>query len=191
MAFGSHNTSFGLGNTQLAVTTTTSAAPPQFSAAHELAQQATHVGCQLPGRRTDQPTDRVPGERMTYTNIIKPPTTDIIAPPTTGRPKAIGFVRGDVSGLHAPRHANEVQRHARTLGYQYVYTVRPSADERDPIRYALGMAAGLGVEIIVVFDLAHVDNQPALICDAGYDLETVSPQCTWARSASGIGIGAA
>ncbi|WP_067477421.1 hypothetical protein [Nocardia amamiensis] len=128
---------------------------------------------------------------MTYTNIIEPPPTDIIAPPTAARPKAIGFVRGDVSGLHAPRHADEVQRHARTLGYQYVYTVRPPADEHDPIRYTLGMAAGLGAETIVVFDLEHVNNQPALICDEGYDLETVSPQGTWARSASGIGIGAA
>ncbi|WP_330232047.1 hypothetical protein OHA40_05905 [Nocardia sp. NBC_00508] len=128
---------------------------------------------------------------MTYTHIIKPPATDIIAPPTPVRPKAIGFVRGDVSGLHAPRHANEVQRHARTLGYQYVYTVRPPADEGDPIGYALGMAAGLGVATIVVFDLEHVNNQPALICDEGYDLETVSPQGTWARSAPGIEIGAA
>ncbi|WP_454198058.1 hypothetical protein [Nocardia sp. Marseille-Q1738] len=128
---------------------------------------------------------------MTYTHIIKPPPTDTIAPPMTLQPKAIGLVRGDVSGLHAPRHANEVQRHARTLGYQYVYTVRPPADDRDPVRYALGMAAGLGVEIIVVFDLEHVNNQPALICDEGYDLETVSPQGTWARSASGLGMGAA
>ncbi|MBF6300317.1 hypothetical protein IU459_22635 [Nocardia amamiensis] len=128
---------------------------------------------------------------MTYTHIIKPPPTDSIAPSTTHRPKAIGFVRGDVSGLHAPHHANEVQRHARTLGYQYVYTVRPPADERDPIRYALGMAAGLGVEIIVVFDLEHVNNQPALICDEGYDLETICPHSTWTRSASDVEVGAA
>ncbi|MGQ4600546.1 hypothetical protein [Nocardia sp. R6R-6] len=120
---------------------------------------------------------------MTCTRIIKPPPTDIIAPPIAPRPKAIGLVRNDVSGLNAPRHADEVRRHARTLGYQYVYAIRPPADEPDPIRYALGIAAGLGVEIIVVFDLEQVNNQPALICDEGCDLETVSPQSTWVRSA--------
>lgn len=99
------------------------------------------------------------------------------------RPKAIGFVRNDVSGLDAPRHAVEVQRHALALGYQYVYTVRPPADIDDPIGYVLGIAAGLEVEVIVVFDLGHVDSRPALICDSGADLETVCPQSTWTRSA--------
>ncbi|MEV6430867.1 hypothetical protein, partial [Nocardia sp. NPDC051463] len=74
---------------------------------------------------------------MTHTQAIKSPSTN-------DKPKAIGFVRNDVSGLHAPRHANDVQRHARTLGYHYVYTVRPPADV-DPIGYALGIAAGLGM----------------------------------------------
>lgn len=113
---------------------------------------------------------------MPHTQAIEPP-------PTTGRPKAIGFIRADVSGLHAPRHANEIHRHACALGYRYVYTVRPPADDPDPIGYALGVAAGLGVDIIVAFDLAQVDNQPALVCDAGCDLETVSPPSTWVRSA--------
>ncbi|UGT69153.1 hypothetical protein LTT66_02775 [Nocardia gipuzkoensis] len=126
---------------------------------------------------------------MNYTRIINPPTADIMAPSISARPKAIGFVRTDVSGSHAPRHADEVQRHARSLGFEYVYTVRPPADEHDPIGYALGMAAGLGVEIIFVFDLEQVNNRPALICDEGYDLETVCPQSTWARSAD-VEIGA-
>ncbi|MCC3333413.1 hypothetical protein [Nocardia abscessus] len=128
---------------------------------------------------------------MTYTHRIEPPITDGFAPPSIARPKAIGFVRSDVSGRHAPRHADEVQRYARTSGYQYVYTVRPPADEQDPIRFALRIAAGLGVEIIVAFDLEQVNNQPTLICDEGYDLETVSPQGTWVRSTPELRIGAA
>ncbi|MFX0579062.1 hypothetical protein [Nocardia nepalensis] len=85
-----------------------------------------------------------------------------------------------------------MQRHALTLGYQYVYTVRPPADVDDPIGYALGIAAGLEVEVIIVFDLGHVDCRPALICDAGFDLETVCPQGTWVRSAQRApGTGAA
>ncbi|MEV6134712.1 hypothetical protein AB0L63_01290 [Nocardia sp. NPDC051990] len=110
-----------------------------------------------------------------------------IAPlPCTDKPKAMGFVRTDVSKLHAPRHASEIRRHARTLGYRYVYTVHPPGDEPDPIGYVLAMAAGLGVEAIVVFELAHVNDQPALICDHGYDLETVCPQSTWTRTALSV-----
>ncbi|WP_433726145.1 hypothetical protein ACQP0C_32325 [Nocardia sp. CA-129566] len=105
----------------------------------------------------------------------------------SGRPKAIGFVRGDVSGVAAPRHASAVTQHAQLLGYHYVYTVRPPQDAPDPIGYALGIAAGLDVAAIVVFDLAHVDNQPARVCE-DFDLETVCPATTWARTARPVTI---
>ncbi|MFX0574842.1 hypothetical protein [Nocardia nepalensis] len=98
------------------------------------------------------------------------------------RPKAIGLVRGDVSGLQAPRHAIAVQRHARALGYNYVYTIRPPQDIDDPIGYALGIAAGLDVAAIVVYGLDQVDDQPARVCE-DFDLETVCPATTWARVA--------
>lgn len=96
------------------------------------------------------------------------------------KPKAVGFVRADVSGLHSPRHAVAVERHARSLGLRYLYTARPPQGTTDPIGYALGIAAGLGVAAIVVYDLAQVDNQPARVC-ADFDLETVCPPQTWAR----------
>ncbi|WP_157124182.1 hypothetical protein [Nocardia pseudovaccinii] len=95
---------------------------------------------------------------------------------------AVGFVRSEVSGLDAPRHAVAVQRHAGSLGYRYAYTVRPPQDIPDQIGYALGIAAGLGVAAIVVYDLAHVDNRPARVCE-DFDLETVCPATTWARVA--------
>lgn len=98
------------------------------------------------------------------------------------RPKAVGMVRGDVSGLQAPRHAIAVQRHARALGYHYVYTIRPPQDIDDAIGYALGIAAGLDVAAIVVYGLDQVDNQPARVCE-DFDLETVCPATTWARVA--------
>jgi hypothetical protein len=108
------------------------------------------------------------------------------AQPDTGRPgsppKAVGFVRGDIAVLEAPRHAVAVQRHARALGYQYLYTIRPPHDTADPIGYAIGIAAGLDVAAIVVYDLAHVDNNPGRICE-DFDLETVCPPETWARVA--------
>ncbi|MEV6337808.1 hypothetical protein AB0M12_24165 [Nocardia vinacea] len=72
-------------------------------------------------------------------------------------------------------------RHAQLLGYEYVYTVRPPRDASDPIGYALGIAAGLDVAALVVFDLAHIDDQPARVCE-DFDLETVCSATTWARA---------
>ncbi|MBF6332440.1 hypothetical protein [Nocardia transvalensis] len=111
---------------------------------------------------------------MTHMQMVEPPKAVIADPP-----KAIGFVRSDVSGLRAARHAIDVQRHAHSLGYRYVYTARPPVDVDEPIGYALGMAAGLDADVIVVYDLGQVDNQPALICDEGFDLEVVCPNSTW------------
>ncbi|WP_330252644.1 hypothetical protein OG874_42445 [Nocardia sp. NBC_00565] len=96
-------------------------------------------------------------------------------------------MRGDVSGLAAPRHASAVTKHARLLGYEYVYTVRPSRGTPDPIGYALGIAAGPDVVAIVVFDLAHVDNQPARVCE-DFDLETVCPATTWPRATRPVAV---
>ncbi|MEU6562927.1 hypothetical protein [Nocardia nova] len=98
------------------------------------------------------------------------------------QPGAIGLVRVEVSASAAPRHAEAVARRARALGYRYLYTVRPPHDIIDPIGYALDIATGLEVAAIVVYDLAHVDNQPARVCD-DFDLETVCPAETWARAA--------
>ncbi|MEV6324728.1 hypothetical protein AB0M45_26600 [Nocardia sp. NPDC051787] len=88
-----------------------------------------------------------------------------------------------MSGLDAPRHAVAVARHARALGYQYVYTVRPSHGCADPVGFALGLAAGLGVVALVIYDLAHVDYRPARVCD-DFDLETACPPRTWSRVAA-------
>lgn len=101
------------------------------------------------------------------------------------KPIAIGLVRPDVSGLHASRHAVLVQRHAEQLGYRYGYTVRPPVDDPDPIGYALGLAAGLNVAALVVYDLETVDNMPSRACEV-FDLETVSPPQTWCASQPGV-----
>ncbi len=100
------------------------------------------------------------------------------------RPKAVGLVRGEVSGLDAPRHADEVRRHAARLGCRYLYTVRPPRDHADPVGYGLGIAAGLDADVVVVFDLATVGHSPARVCEL-FDLETVVPCETWARAHEG------
>lgn len=100
------------------------------------------------------------------------------------RPAVIGFVREEVSGPHAVRHAAEIRKYAVKSGRRYVYTVRPPSGNPDPVGYALGIAAALGVDTIIVFDLAHTDNTPSRVCDEGYDLETVCPATTWTRTST-------
>lgn len=100
------------------------------------------------------------------------------------KPKAVGLVRIDVSGVHAPRHAIEIRRHAEQLGYHYLYTVRPPERESDPIGYALAIAVGVHAVTLVVHDLTTVDNTPARVCEI-CDLETVCPAVTWARAQPG------
>ncbi len=97
------------------------------------------------------------------------------------KPTAVCLVRGDVSGLDAPRHAVETQRYTARLGYIVLYTVRPPADHPDPVGYALGLAAGLAVDAVVVYDLATVDNTPSRVCEM-FTLETVCPPTIWAAS---------
>ena len=97
------------------------------------------------------------------------------------QPSAIGLVRPDISGLRAPEHAEQIRRRAERMGYAYVYTIRPSADDNDPVGYALGLAAGLSVDAMIVYDLETVEHTPSRVCEL-FDLETVSPPATWAAS---------
>ncbi len=112
---------------------------------------------------------------------------------TTGRlathrrqpPNAVGLIRTEISGPHAPRHAIEIRRHAERLGYHYLYTVRPQEGEVDPVGYALAVAVGVHAAALVVHDLTTVDNTPARVCET-CDLETVCPAVTWARAEPGV-----
>ncbi|MEV4128532.1 hypothetical protein [Nocardia sp. NPDC049707] len=124
---------------------------------------------------------------MTNGRAGQPNTADLRIRPgrdETRKPKAVGLVRTDVSGLAAPRHANEIRRHAEQLGYRYLYTVRPPEHpDTDPIGYGLTIASGVHAAALIVYDLASVDNTPARVCET-CDLETVCPPVTWARAMS-------
>ncbi|KZM68492.1 hypothetical protein AWN90_11525 [Nocardia terpenica] len=100
-----------------------------------------------------------------------------------GKPKAIGLDRPAISGLDSPRRIAEMRCHAESLGYHYLYTVRPPESRDDPVGYALRIARGIHVAAVVVYDLATVDHQPGLVT-AFCDLETVEPAETWAAACS-------
>jgi hypothetical protein len=99
-------------------------------------------------------------------------------------PTAVGLVRADISGLHAPRHAAEIRRHADQLGYCYLYTVQPPHNSDDPVGYALGITAGLDAAALVVYDLATIDHTPGRVAEV-CDLETLHPPATWAAAPPG------
>jgi hypothetical protein len=101
------------------------------------------------------------------------------------KPKAVGLVRPDKSGLAAPKHAIDIRRHAEQLGYSYLCTIRPTEHHPDPIGYALGIAFGVQAAAVVIYDLETVENTPARVCDV-CDLETVIPPTTWAAASSGL-----
>ncbi|WP_036502448.1 hypothetical protein [Nocardia aobensis] len=67
------------------------------------------------------------------------------------------------------------------MGYVYSYTVQPPAGDADPTGYALGLAAGLGVDAMIVYDLETVGHTPSRVCEL-FDLETVCPPVTWAAA---------
>jgi len=97
-------------------------------------------------------------------------------------PKAIGYIRGDISSTDLSRHADEIRLRARGLGYELVYIVRlwPTSVP-DPLQHVIGIARDLDAAAIIVADLGHVDNQPAPVCDV-CDLVTVFPAEIWARA---------
>ncbi|WP_460698767.1 hypothetical protein [Nocardia thraciensis] len=101
--------------------------------------------------------------------------------PEDDRPTAVGFLRPELAGLDAPRQATAIRRHAETLGYRYLYTVRPPERADDPVGYLLNFVAGIQVSTVIVFELDTVDHSPAPICEA-CDLETVVLPEKWARS---------
>ncbi|MBU3063055.1 hypothetical protein KO481_16165 [Nocardia sp. NEAU-G5] len=100
------------------------------------------------------------------------------------KPKAVGLVRTDKSGLTAPQRAIDIRRHAEQLGYRYLYTVRPPDDHPDPIGYALSIAFAVHAAAIVIYDPETVDNTSARVCDA-CNLETACPPTPWAAASDG------
>ncbi|MFJ4651059.1 hypothetical protein ACIP5Y_07275 [Nocardia sp. NPDC088792] len=100
------------------------------------------------------------------------------------RPRAIGYIRGDLSGTDLGRHADKIRLRARGLDFELVYIVRiwPTSVPH-PLRHVIRIARDLDVAAIIVPDLDHVDCRPAPVCDI-CALVTVYPEEIWARAQS-------
>lgn len=95
---------------------------------------------------------------------------------------AVGYLRSDVSGgtQELDRAANKVL--AERYGYEVVRTVVHSEYTDDPVRRLINTVTKLGVEAVFVPSLAHFGGQLPERLVRIADLNTVAPECTYARS---------
>ncbi|MFQ6395409.1 hypothetical protein ACLMAJ_18320 [Nocardia sp. KC 131] len=93
------------------------------------------------------------------------------------KPKAIGFLRRDVSGIRQGRHEMEIRSRARELGYDLarMVTLGPSTDAIDRL---IAMLHRLNAAAVIAPSAEHVIDARDKLC-AVCDLLTVTPQQTW------------
>lgn len=98
------------------------------------------------------------------------------------RPRAIGYLRTDISRAHQPRHTDAIRLLARRQGHTLIYIVRLRRDSvPDPVGHLLDIVRATATTTLIVPDLAHVDNRPGPVCDV-CDLITVCPEQLWMKS---------
>lgn len=98
------------------------------------------------------------------------------------RPRAIGYLRTDISRAHQPRHTDAIRLLARRQGHTLIYIVRlRHGSVPDPVGYLLDIVRATATTTLIVPDLAHVDNRPGPVCDV-CDLITVCPEQLWMKS---------
>ncbi|MFI6172101.1 hypothetical protein ACIBCN_35360 [Nocardia sp. NPDC051052] len=98
------------------------------------------------------------------------------------RPRAIGYLRRDVSGFSQPWHETQIRSLARRLGYDLAKIVVFGPDTDGPVDRLLNVVRSVGAEAVVVPGAEHfggkVPEGVVRVCD----VITVSPQYTYARS---------
>lgn len=103
------------------------------------------------------------------------------------RPRAIGYLRTDLSGHHHIRHTDAIRQLARRQGQTLIYVVRLQHDSApDPTSSALDIVRGIGATTLIVPDLAHVGDLPGPVCEV-CDLITVCPEQLWMKTHSDAG----
>ncbi|MFI5718194.1 hypothetical protein [Nocardia sp. NPDC051750] len=98
------------------------------------------------------------------------------------RPRAIGYLRTDLSRDRQPRHTDAIRRLARHQGLTLIYLVRLGPDSvPDLIGHVLDLVRATTATTLIVPDLAHLENHPGRICDT-CDLITVCPEQLWMKA---------
>ncbi|WP_051022132.1 hypothetical protein [Nocardia pneumoniae] len=94
------------------------------------------------------------------------------------RPKALGYLRDDVSGQAWQRDEQAILSLATRLGYDLGRTVRMSPDIDDPMHRLLIVVRRLDIAAVITPTLEHIGG-PGRICRA-CSLITITPEYDWA-----------
>ncbi|MEV6322977.1 hypothetical protein AB0M45_17535 [Nocardia sp. NPDC051787] len=103
-----------------------------------------------------------------------------MTPPHTSqaRPKALGYLRDDVSGQGWQHDEQAILALATRLGYDLVKTVRMRPDIDDPLHRLLVIVRRLDIAAVITPTLEHIGG-PGRICRV-CSLITISPEYNWA-----------
>lgn len=103
-----------------------------------------------------------------------------MAPPDIPQtqPKALGYLRDDVSGQGWQQDEQAILALATRLGYDLVKTVRMNPDIHDPLHRLLIIVRRLDVAAVITPTLEHIGG-PGRICRV-CSLITVTPEYNWA-----------
>ncbi|MGY1979774.1 hypothetical protein [Nocardia gipuzkoensis] len=94
------------------------------------------------------------------------------------RPKALGYLRDDVSGQQWQQDEQAILALAARLGYDLVRTVRMNPDIHDPLHRLLIIVRRLDAAAVITPTLEHIGG-PGRVCRV-CSLITVAPEYNWA-----------
>ncbi|QIS13028.1 hypothetical protein [Nocardia arthritidis] len=97
------------------------------------------------------------------------------------RPKAIGYLRRDVSGVSQVWDETLIRSTAKRLGYDLAKTIAFGPETDAPVARLIATARRIDAEAVIVPGPAHFDGEiPAEVVRV-CDVITVSPENTFAR----------
>jgi hypothetical protein len=93
------------------------------------------------------------------------------------RPRALGYLRNDVSGSEWQHDEQQILALATRQGYDLVRTMRMSPDVHDPLYRLLIAVRRLDIAAVITPTLEHI-GRPGRICHH-CDLITITPEYNW------------
>lgn len=101
------------------------------------------------------------------------------------KPKALGYLRKDKSGVHQQWDEARIRALAQRFGYALCKTIVFGEFTEDPIGELVSAVRRAEVEAVIVPSLEHLDGIAPQSLVAVADVIIVSPQHTYARWSTG------
>ncbi|WP_040832882.1 hypothetical protein [Nocardia brevicatena] len=101
------------------------------------------------------------------------------------KPKALGYLRKDKSGIHQQWDEAQMRALAQRFGYSLAKTIVFGEFTEDPVGELVSAVQRAGADAVFVPSLEHLDGIAPRSLVAVADVITVSPQHTYARWSTG------